>query len=151
MVKVGPDQCGCAEGPPMWAMLHPFKPGSWAGNPAPTIAIVNDDAVVRDSLVGLMEAYGFNVSNYASSREFLGRDSAHHADCLLLDAHMPEVTGLEVLKLLRDGGDATAVILMTGIFDPTIHTKGKALGASAVLYKPIAHSELLAAIHQALA
>src|SRR5579863_9569594 len=132
-------------------MLRSSKSESTIGKPAPNIAILDDDQVVRDSLVAVMEAYGFKVSDYASAREFLGRDSAQVADCLLLDVHMPEVTGLEVLKALRDRGDATAVILITGIFDPTIHAKGEALGAAAVLHKPIAHSVLLAAIHKALA
>jgi len=132
-------------------MLRSSKSESMTKKPAPSIAILDDDEVVRDSLVAVMEAYGFNVSHYASAREFLGRDSAQAVDCLLLDVHLPEFTGLEVLKSLRDRGDAAAVILITGVFDPTIHAKGKALGAAAVLHKPIAHSVLLAAIHQALA
>jgi two-component system, LuxR family, response regulator FixJ len=132
-------------------MLNTSKPGSWARKRASTIAILDDDAEVRDSLVALMEAYGFNVSNHASAGDFLGRHCAQAVDCLLLDVHMPEVTGLELLKSLRDRGDATAVILMTGVFDPNIHANGEALGAAAVLHKPIAHSELMAAIHQALA
>lgn len=122
-----------------------------AEKPAPTIAIVNDDEVVRDSLTALIEAHGFNVSNYALGRDFLRHHAARAADCLVLDSQLPDITGLDVLKSLRDRRDWTAAILITGVYDPDVHAKGRALGATAVLHKPVAHSELLAAIQKALA
>lgn len=117
----------------------------------PTVTVVEDEHEVRDSLAAVISAHGFNVASFASGRDFLDGHSAGATDCLVIDIHMPGVTGLDVLKSLRTSGDFTPVILITGIIDPHVHERGRALGAAAVLYKPMVLSELLATIQMALA
>src|SRR3954468_9597790 len=72
----------------------------------PSIAIVDDDESVRVSLRRLCLVLGLRATAYPSGEDFFRalEVSEHGPDCLLLDAHMPRMTGLEVqLQLLRAG------------------------------------------------
>lgn len=115
-----------------------------------TVFIVDDDDMVRDSLRALLEAHRFRVRDFDSAARYLDARDGTAQGCLLVDMHMPNMTGLELLQALRAAGDATPVILFTGRNDPTLEARAKASGASAVLDKPMTHTVLLAAIRQAL-
>ena len=115
-----------------------------------TILLVDDDEFVRDSLCALLEAHEFRVEAFASGRDFLARRNDDADGCLLLDIHMPEMSGLDILKKLRAQQNATPVVLITGRRDHLIETQAKALGAVALLDKPVPAPSLLAAIQQAL-
>ena len=117
---------------------------------APTILVIDDDDMVRDSLRALLESHGFNVVDFESGRLFLAGRQGICGGCVLLDVHMPEMTGLDVIKALRDTGDQVPVILITGRSDPLVEAKAVAYGAIAVLDKPLAHPLLFAAIGRAL-
>lgn len=116
----------------------------------PTILIVDDDDTVRDSLKVLLEIRGFGVIDFPSGRSFLAGRDGKECGCILLDVHMPEMTGLDVMKALREAGDRTPVVLITGRSDSLVEAKAESYGAIAVLDKPIAHSCLFAAIERAL-
>lgn len=118
--------------------------------PNPTILVIDDDDVVRDSLRVLLETRGFTVVDFASGRSFLAGRDGLGAGCILLDVHMPEMTGLDVMKALRETGDDTPVVLITGRIDALVQAKAEAFGAIAVLDKPIAHTLLFTAIGRAL-
>ena len=60
-----------------------------------TVAVVDDDLAVRDSLRLLLEVVGYTVEIFASAAEFLQANVRHFA-CLILDHHMPNMTGLEL-------------------------------------------------------
>ncbi|MBI1774027.1 MAG: response regulator [Proteobacteria bacterium] len=115
------------------------------------IFVIDDDEVVRDSLKVLLETRDFIVRDFASCREFLHHKDGVHAGCLILDIHMPDMTGIDLLRLLREKGDAIPVILITGRRDATIRAQAEALGAVAFLDKPVAFPQLFAAIQQAVA
>ena len=66
----------------------------------PTIAVVDDDAAVRDSLHFLLEVIGHQAATFASAAEFLKAET-QWLGCLILDHHMPEMTGLELAERLR--------------------------------------------------
>jgi two-component system, LuxR family, response regulator FixJ len=117
--------------------------------PSKTIFLVDDDEFVRESLCALLEAYEFKVEAFASGREFLATQDGRADGCLLLDIHMPEMSGLDILKKLRAQRNATPAILITGRRDPAIEVQARALGAVALLDKPIPHTMLLAALRQA--
>ena len=68
-----------------------------------TIAVVDDDDAVRDSLRLFLETLGHPVVTFASGHEFLAHDSSALA-CLILDHHMPEMTGLQLAEQLRGSG-----------------------------------------------
>jgi FixJ family two-component response regulator len=116
-----------------------------------SIAIADDDEAVRESLAVLIEAHGFQAYVFATGRALLDGQASRPADCILVDRHMPQITGLDVLEQLRASGDLTPVILMTGLPDSGLRAKARSLGAFSVLYKPLTQAELMIALHGALA
>jgi FixJ family two-component response regulator len=116
-----------------------------------TIAVVDDDDTVRDSLRALLETYQYTVVDFADGDSFLSRDRGIPLRCVLLDVHMPGKGGFEVLKALREGGDMTPVILITGRSDRLLEAKARLEASVAILDKPVAQARLFAAIDTALA
>ena len=115
------------------------------------IFVIDDDEVVRDSLKVLLETRDFTVLDFASCQEFLDRQNPIRGGCLILDIHMPGMTGIDLLRLLRKKGDAIPVIFITGRRDAAIRAQAEALGAIAFFDKPVASIQLFDAIRQALA
>lgn len=111
--------------------------------PAATVAVVDDDEAVRESLRFLLETAGFRVETFGSAAQFL-QSAAHEAlGCLLLDQHMPQVTGLDLLRELRRRGETLRVALMTGSPSPELTRRAKELGAVEVIEKPLTDDALL--------
>jgi two-component system, LuxR family, response regulator FixJ len=106
------------------------------------VAIVDDDGAVLDSLKFLLEVIGYAVATYASPKAFLA-DSGSPPACLIVDQHMPEMTGLELAQTLRDGGDGIPILLITGSPSPAIVTRAAQLGIVKVLEKPPEEHDLL--------
>lgn len=115
-----------------------------------TIFVVDDDAVVRDSMNALLQSRHYSVVEFDSGRAFLNRDKSLTGDCLVVDVHMPEMSGLDLLKTLRDQGDLLPAIVLTGRIDATITAQANQLRAVAVLDKPVRFQVLFAAIEKAL-
>jgi two-component system response regulator FixJ len=116
-----------------------------------TVLVIDDDDTVRDSLCVLLQARDYSVADFASAQDFLARRDSLHGDCLLLDIHMPGMTGIELIKALRERGDSIPAILITGRTDASIQAQAKSVGASALLDKPVATARLFAAIEEAIA
>lgn len=119
------------------------------GMPAATIHIVDDDDIVRDSLKVLLESRGYSVEDYTSGQDFLSRRDGNAA-CIVLDNHMPEMTGLDVLRTLRQAGDNIGVIMITGRWDAATRAQAEALGVVAFLDKPVPHQHLFQEIDKAI-
>lgn len=115
------------------------------------IYLVDDDDAVRDSLSFLLESHGFDVSAFASITEFEDTYAPNGKACLILDHHLPGVSGLEFLTLPTGGALRIPVIVITGGADPGIRARARALGVAAFLEKPVTEAPLLAAIESALA
>jgi two-component system, LuxR family, response regulator FixJ len=110
--------------------------------PARAIAIVDDDDAVCDSTRFLLETYGFDVRTYQSGSEFLGDNPA--IACLIVDYHMPELTGLDVVSELRKRGRVVPTIIMiTATTDPIVERRAAELGILQVLKKPLSNQVLL--------
>ncbi|HVC61542.1 MAG TPA: response regulator [Acetobacteraceae bacterium] len=113
------------------------------------VGVVDDDAAVRDSLRFLLEAAGFLVVTFPSAEHFLAAADPDGIGCLLLDHHMPRVTGLELLQRLRCAGRAMPVALMTGSPSAQLMRRALELGAAAVLEKPLTEQALFAFVGSA--
>jgi len=122
-----------------WPKVGPVDQAS------PTILVIDDDDIVRDSVRVLLETRNFTVTDFASADAFLRHEDGLAADCIVLDLHMPGMTGLELLKRLRTLGDQTPVILVTGRPDATTQAEARALGVP-LLEKPISAQLLFATI-----
>jgi FixJ family two-component response regulator len=107
-----------------------------------TGAIVDDDYGVLDSFRLLLEVIGYPVEIFASAAEFL-RANVQHFACLILDHHMPNMTGLELARRLRADGEVIPILLITGSPSPTITASAAELGIERVLEKPLNDEDLL--------
>ncbi len=114
-----------------------------------SVWVVDDDEAVRDSMRVLLESHGLTVRDFASARAFLA-DQAPAEGCLLLDLHMPEMSGLELLEKLRSEHVRIPTIIMTGRSDAGLRARAQRAGAVAFLDKPVDEDELLGSIEQAL-
>ena len=117
--------------------------------PKPPVYIVDDDEAVRDSIRMLLESSGFVARDFASADPFLDTDT-DDMGCLLLDLHMPGISGLELLRLLRSRGMRRPVIVVSGRRDTVQDAEVWAAGASALLSKPFDDQQLLDLVTQAL-
>lgn len=111
--------------------------------------IVDDDANVRDSARALLESYDLAVEDFASAEAFLDKFEAGSRGCLLLDLNMPEMSGLELLEVLRGRQIRIPVIIVTAEADAAVRERAKQAGAFAFFAKPV-DDKLIAAIGQAM-
>jgi FixJ family two-component response regulator len=114
-----------------------------------TTYVVEDDAAVRDSLRVLLECEGFTVVAFASAEAFLSETQPDGSGCLLLDVHLPGMSGHELLEALRRDEIEIAVMLMSGDPDRAMRHAAERHGAL-LLEKPVAAEELLHAVRDAL-
>ena len=122
------------------------KEASVAETERRTVAIVDDDHAVRDSLKFLLEVAGHVVETFASAAEFLEAEIRNLA-CLILDHHMPHMTGLELAERLRADGSAIPILLVTGSPSPPIAARAAELGIDRVLAKPFDEDDLLSFVN----
>jgi two-component system, chemotaxis family, CheB/CheR fusion protein len=116
----------------------------------PVIFVVDDDAHIRESIRSLLEHDGQTVEDYATCEAFLeayrpGRDA-----CLLIDAYLPGMSGLELLQRLHGSGDRLPAIMITGNSDVEMAVHAMKAGALDFIEKPVAAAELLASVARAL-
>ena len=114
------------------------------------VYVVDDDEAVRDSTRVVLESYGMNVKTFGSANAFLAAVDDSAKGCLLLDQHMPEMTGLEVLEVLRASRRKLPVIMITARSDAALRERALRAGAAALLDKPVADDDLIRAIDTAL-
>ena len=114
-----------------------------------TVLIVDDDEAVRDSLRLLLEMSGREVQDFASGAALLAA-LPDGAGCLVLDYHMPELNGLDLLEAVRARDMTVPAILITGLGDPRIRRRASEAGVIEVLDKPFNDRALLAAVGRAL-
>ena len=122
-----------------------------ASNQDRLVCVVDDDEAVRDSTQMLLGIYGYQVRAYARARDFLAEFDATHTGCLILDIHMPEMTGVELLALLRARGITTPTIVVSGQTDAVVGEILTRSGALAILSKPVNEDELMGFVKKALA
>ena len=116
------------------------------------LAVVDDEMLVRVALGRLCSAAGMRVSIYASGRALIdGLDeSAIAPDCLLLDAHMPDMTGLEILQQLVRRAVRFPTIVYSADDEPEAIHRYVEAGAVAYLRKPVLADDLVDAITRAV-
>jgi len=115
------------------------------------LAVVDDDADVRVALTRLVSSAGFAVETFASGAEFLRSIEDHTPDCLVLDLHMPDMSGFDVQAALARGHAAVPVIVITGHDTQESRARAVQLGAKGYLCKPVNDDVLLEAIGMATA
>ncbi|PWK65648.1 response regulator [Aminobacter sp. AP02] len=115
------------------------------------VAIVDDDGAVRRALRRLVLSLSYQSVGYASGEEFLASLLDMVPSCVILDQHMPNLNGLDVLGRMRSEGLAMPVIIITGLDQPGMRAKCIKAGAAAYLVKPLESSVLSTVIEAAIA
>jgi FixJ family two-component response regulator len=110
------------------------------------VLIVDDDDMVRHCLVRFIQARGYRVEAYSSAEEFLVAGAGSNAACLLLDAMLPGMNGLELQRRLGDRDRCIPIIFMSAQDEPSIREKALRGGALAFLLKPFNDVALLNAV-----
>lgn len=110
------------------------------------VAIVDDDASTRTALTRLLRSHGIDCRNYPSARTFLTALASEQPYCLVVDVHMPGMTGLDLQRELLRLGVHVPTIVITAVEDERIAASARSLGAAAFLTKPLTGEALIAAI-----
>jgi len=113
------------------------------------VAIVDDDASMREALARLLRVHGINSWNYPSARAFLEALPSHMPDCLIVDVNMPDMTGIELQCELLNCDVRIPTIVISASHDKSIAASAASLGAVAVFLKPVPRDALMAAINSA--
>jgi two-component system response regulator FixJ len=134
-----------------FAIRLPFEGERQRMRAAQTISIVDDDDPVRDSMRLLLETFGYSVREYASAAALLKDPYARTCSCLILDLHMPGMTGLELLEQLRSDGFAAPALLVTGRRDASLEQRFSRAAILTTLQKPVAEDVLIEWVTRACA
>jgi FixJ family two-component response regulator len=116
----------------------------------PTIAIVDDDASVRDTTKDLLDSAGLSSATFDSAESFLQAKGTCAIRCLVTDMRMPGMTGLELYSHLAACGTPIPTILITAFSDEQGCVRALETGVTCFLTKPFRPEDLLACIETAL-
>jgi FixJ family two-component response regulator len=115
------------------------------------IVVVDDDAEMNQAIQRLLNAAGFRAITFHSAEALLEAGAAATAECLILDVHLPGLSGFELRrKLLNQGGAKPPVIFITAYDHPDSEALALDSGAIAYFRKPFCGQSLLTAISKAL-
>ena len=114
------------------------------------IIVVDDDEQVREAIRTVLEDEGRIVESYASCEAFLKAFDPGKSACLLIDAYLPGMSGLDLLEKLHHDGHRLPAIMITGNADVPMAVQAMKAGALDFIEKPIGREELVAGIERAL-
>ncbi|MFZ6693961.1 response regulator transcription factor [Undibacterium sp. SXout20W] len=115
----------------------------------PLVYVVDDDTLIRSTLESILKVRNYRVSTFGSGIQFLQAKFEDDASCILLDMTMPGLSGLDVLKTLKERGCAIPVIFLTAHTDIVLSVLAMKAGAEDFLSKPIQTEQLLSSIEKA--
>ncbi|MEN7528293.1 MULTISPECIES: response regulator transcription factor [unclassified Cupriavidus] len=105
------------------------------------VAIVDDDESIRTATSRLVRSLGWEVHTYPCAKAFLAAD-ATSVTCIVSDVQMPEMSGIEMLRLLKAQGSTVPVIFITAFCTESIRREALRAGALAFLCKPVNGAEI---------
>jgi FixJ family two-component response regulator len=116
----------------------------------PFVFVVDDDISVRESLELLIASGGWQLETFASAQEFLSRPRYHGPSCLVLDVHLPDLSGLDLQQRVAADRVDMPIIFITGYGDVPMTVRAMKAGAVEFLTKPFDDDALLSAIENAI-
>jgi FixJ family two-component response regulator len=112
------------------------------------IAVLDDEAQFCKALARLLKTHGIDAVTFTHGDAFLAACESRLPDCLLLDLHMPDLSGFEILE--RVAARRLPVLVITGHDQPGNAERVRALGGLDYFLKPVNETQLLNAIRAAL-
>ena len=116
-----------------------------------SIAVVEDDASLRDAMENLISSHGLSVYTFSSAESFLAQRNLIGIDCLITDVQMDGMSGVELFHTLRNVGVGIPVIFITAFEDERIRKRVMAAGAKGFFSKPFESQAMIDCIEHALA
>jgi len=116
----------------------------------PIVHVIDDDEAVRDVLAFQLGSAGIEVRTYGSAAAFLKIVPTVQAGCIITDVRMPDLSGIDLLRRLRELQVAVPVIVITAHGDIPLAVEAMRIGAVDFLEKPFADEILLASVRSAL-
>ena len=117
----------------------------------PLISVVDDEESVCRALKRLLRSAGFEVETFTSGQAFLESAGRWQAACVILDLHMPGLSGCDVQARLAEASQDVPVVVITGRDSEEAHRRAMENGAAAYLRKPVDDQTLLATLATAMA
>ena len=114
------------------------------------VFVVDDDQRVRDEIRAVLEEDGRHVEDYATCEAFLEHYAPGREACLLIDAYLPGMSGLDLLRRLGETHAGLPSVMITGFGDVPMAVQAMKAGASDFIEKPISRLDLLGSIDRAL-
>jgi FixJ family two-component response regulator len=114
------------------------------------IAIVDDDASIREATKSLMRSLGLAAKAFSSGEDFLRSPHLSRAACLVADVNMPGMSGLDLHTRLAARSESIPTILITAYPDDSVRTRALSSGVVCYLIKPFSEDDLLDCIRSAV-
>lgn len=118
-------------------------------NETQTTFVVDDDVGIRVAIESLLTSLGHTVETFRSAEDFIERRN-FQPGCLVLDVRLPETSGLQLQKILRDRNDRIPIVFITGYGDVSMAVQAIKAGAVDFLLKPFREQDLLDSVQAAL-
>lgn len=132
-------------------LLVAYSRATHTSQAEPTVFVVDDDALVRNSLEPLILSTGREVETFASAEEFLLRERSAAPGCLIIDINLRDLSGLELQQRMTADGNRMPIIFISSCTDVALTVRAMKAGAIEYLIKPLRDEALLAAIEEAIA
>ncbi|MDA0566674.1 response regulator transcription factor [Streptomonospora sp. S1-112] len=114
------------------------------------VLVIDDEPNIRDLVQAALRFHGFSVSTAETGGEGLAMARDRHPDLILLDVLLPDISGFDVCRRLRDSGDDVPVIYLTARDTPSDTVTGLSLGGDDYVTKPFSVEALIARVHALL-
>ncbi|MFC7326490.1 response regulator transcription factor [Marinactinospora rubrisoli] len=116
----------------------------------PHVLVIDDEPNIRDLVQAALRFHGFGVSTAQSGSEGLAAARSRRPDLIVLDVLLPDISGFDVCRQLREGGDDVPVIYLTARDTPSDTVTGLSLGGDDYVTKPFSVEALVARIRALL-
>ncbi|MBV2364962.1 response regulator transcription factor [Streptomonospora nanhaiensis] len=114
------------------------------------VLVIDDEPNIRDLVQAALRFHGFSVSTAETGDQGLAMARDRHPDLILLDVLLPDISGFDVCRRLRDSGDDVPVIYLTARDTPSDTVTGLSLGGDDYVTKPFSVEALIARVHALL-
>jgi two-component system nitrogen regulation response regulator GlnG len=118
--------------------------------PGPTLLVIDDDQPSCHLVTAIFSREGIHVLSAHDGRSGLERATAHLPDLVLLDLHLPDLGGLEVMEQLQARAGGPPVVMLTAERDVKMAVRATQLGAIDYLTKPIDHDDIVLVVRRVL-
>jgi FixJ family two-component response regulator len=114
------------------------------------IAVIDDDHHAREGMDAYIKSCGLDCATFRTAEEYLSSGCPSDASCLIVDVHLPGMTGFDLQEQLIEDDCRVPIIFVTGLFDETICARVLRAGAFGYLTKPCCGQSLIDCVERAL-